>query len=74
MLPQQERQITLSPELSSKEEHNSQKEGKKISSANFALEEIFLWIDEIKEILLQPFLDSQYNEEPRERHPAFFSL
>ena len=36
MLPQQERQITLSPELSSKEEHNSQKEGKKISSANFA--------------------------------------
>lgn len=42
MLCEQERQITLSPGNSRKEEQNSQKDGKKMSSANFAHEEIAL--------------------------------
>lgn len=63
--------MTLSSEYSSREEHSSQKEGKKISSANLAIEDTLFRRKDIK-ILLLLFPDTQCSEEPREQHPAFF--
>ena len=66
MLFKQDRQMTLSRGNSSKEEHNWQKEGKKISSANFVEEESLLRRKEIKKILPLPFPGNQCNRESRE--------
>lgn len=51
MLVQQFRQTILSLGNSRKEEHNLQKEGKKISSASFVYEGIFFRRFEIKKFL-----------------------
>jgi len=64
--------MTLSWGSSSKEEHNSQKEGKKISSANFVYEQIFLEREDIKKILPLLFPGNQCNKESREQHQVFF--
>jgi len=63
--------MTLSSEDSSREEHSSQKEGKKISSANFAIEDTLFRKKVIKTLLLL-FADTRCSKEPREQHPAFF--
>lgn len=60
-----------SSEDSSREEHSSQKEGKKMSSANLAIEDTLFRRTDIK-ILLLLFPDTRCSEEPREQHPAFF--
>ena len=65
MPSQQEWQMTLSWGNSSKEEHNRQKDGKKISSANLMCEDIFLWKEEIKKILPLLFLGNQCNRVSR---------
>jgi hypothetical protein len=63
--------MTLSPGNSSREEHSSQKEGKKISSANLAIENTLFRGKDIKTLLLL-FPDTRCSEEPREQHSAFF--
>lgn len=63
--------MTFSSENSSKEEHSSQNEGKKMSSANLAIEGILFQREDLK-ILLLIFLGILYSEKPREQHPVFF--
>ena len=54
----QEKQTTLSPGSSSKVEQRWHKDGKKMSSANLAEEEIILGKEEIKLTLPLAFLDN----------------
>jgi len=68
----QERQITLSSGCSSKREHNSHWEGKKMSSASFKQEVSFFWRGSFKQTLPQLFVGSRYNTVPRVQHPVSF--
>lgn len=72
MRSQQDRQMIFSSGSSNKEEHNSQKEGKSMSSANLDSVEIFFRREDIKILLLPPFPGTRCSEEPRERHSVFF--